>query len=145
MPKCVTEHFTLKIPSDWADRSMITWVAPNDGKRKVLPNILCSKDKMKKDEDLDTFVNRQLKELMTKVQNFDLEKREKAVFGGKDAVVLEFCMKPQETMLKQRQIFFRTSPNDLTVSTVVATAAKADFAGLEPTFKSIFDSVAWTG
>ena len=143
MAKCVTEDFTLKIPSDWADRSMITWVAPNDGRRKVLPNILCSKDVMKNGEDLDTFVNRQLKELMTKVKNFKLVKRENALFGGKPAVVLQFCMKPQETMLKQHQVFFVANPKSTTVNTVVATSAEGDFAEFEATFNSILGSVSW--
>lgn len=143
MPKCVTEDYTLKVPSNWADKSMITWVAPNNGKREVLPNILCSKDEMGKDENLDVFVNRQLKELMTKVENFDLIKREKAEFGGKPAVVLQFCMKPQETLLQQQQVFFQTSARSKTVHTVVATASNRDFADLAKTFKAIFESVSW--
>ena len=144
MPKCVTEDFTLNVPADWADKSMITWVAPNNGKREVLPNILCSKDVLGKGETLDSFVNRQLKELMNKVQNFDLVKRENGEFGGKPAVILQFCMKPQETMLQQQQVFFQTKPTSKVVNTVVATAAKRDFADLEKTFNAIFGSVSWT-
>lgn len=144
MAKCITEDFALTVPADWQDRSMITWVAPHDGKRQVAPNILCSKDQLKQGEDLDAFVNRQLKELMTKVKNFDLEKRENADFGGKPAVVLEFSMNPQGVPLKQRQVFFLSHSNTRIVNTVVATAAKTDFPALEKSFKSIFESVSWT-
>lgn len=143
MPRCVTENYTLKVPTNWADRSMITWVAPNNGKREVLPNILCSKDEMGKDENLDTFVNRQLKELMTKVENFDLIKREKTTFGGKPAVSLQFRMKPQETLLQQQQVYFQTDLRSKTAHTVVATAADRDFADLQNTFEDIFNSISW--
>lgn len=143
MPKCVTEEFSLNIPSDWTDKSMITWVAPNNGKRTVMPNILCSKDVMGKDDNLGTFVNGQLKELMTKVENFDLIKRENGTFGGKPAVILQFSMRPQGTMLQQQQVFFQSDPRSKVVNTVVATAAQSDFGDLEKTFTSIFDSVSW--
>lgn len=143
MPKCVTEHFALTVPGDWADRSMITWVAPDNGKRKVLPNILCSRDTLKTGEDLGAYVNRQLKELMNKVQNFDLGTREDAMFGGKPAVVLDFTMKPQGVTLRQKQIFFQPVTGDAGVATVVATAAKSDFDGLAKTFDDIFKSVSW--
>lgn len=143
MPKCVTEEFTLNIPADWADKSMITWVAPNNGKRAVSPNILCSKDVMGKDDNLGTFVNGQLKELMTKVENFDLIKRENGTFGGKPAVILQFSMKPQGVMLQQQQVFFLSNPRSKVVNTVVATAAQSDFAELENTFNAIMNSVSW--
>ncbi|MCU0827470.1 MAG: DUF1795 domain-containing protein [Tabrizicola sp.] len=143
MPKCVTEDFTLTVPSDWADRSMITWVAPHSAARKVAPNVLCSQDMMKADEDLDGFVNRQLKELMTKVQDFDLVSRQSVAFGGRPAVLLDFRMKPQGVMLQQRQVFFQSPANPRVVRTVVVTAARSDFPALEKTFESILQSVSW--
>lgn len=122
---------------------MITWAAPASTKRQVMPNILCSNDLLQKDENLDVFVNRQLKELMTKVTNFDLIKREKTTFGGKEAVVLQFTMKPQAVLLKQQQVYFLPDAKGKKVSTVVATAGERDFADLEKTFDSIFASVSW--
>lgn len=122
---------------------MITWVAPASTKRQVMPNILCSNDFLQKDENLDVFVNRQLKELMTKVTNFDLIQREKTTFGGNQAVVLQFTMKPQTVLLKQQQVYFLPDPKGKKVCTVVATAAERDFADLEKTFASIFASVSW--
>ena len=143
MPRCVTEEFTLAVPADWVDRSMITWVAPAVGKRVVSPNILVSKDRLKAGETLDTFVNRQLTELLTKVRNFELIRRDATEFGGIPAVVVEFSMNPHGVPLHQRQIFFMSGLVPDQVSTVVATAAKADFAGLEPVFRSILESVSW--
>lgn len=144
MARCATEHFTLTVPGDWSDRSMITWVAPDNGKRKVLPNILCSRDTLKEGEDLGAYVNRQLKELMNKVQNFDLGTREDTTFGGKPAVMLDFTMKPQGMTLRQRQVFFQPEDGKPGVSTVVATAAKSDFDAFSTTFDDIFNSVSWT-
>jgi hypothetical protein len=143
MPKCVTEDFSLTVPSDWVDRSMITWVAPHSPARKVAPNVLCSQDMLKPDEDLDGFVNRQLKELITKVQDFDLVSRKATDFGGRPAVMLDFRMKPQGVTLQQRQVFFQSPSNPRNVRTVVVTAARSDFAALEKTFESILKSASW--
>lgn len=143
MSICYTESYTLTVPDGWADRSMITWVAPPSPKYKVLPNLLCSRGELQPDEALDAFVNRQLKELMAQVKNFDLISRQNVEFGDRPAVELVFAMKPQSVMLQQRQIFFQVDPEKPAVNTVVATAAKEDFAELAPIFESIFQSVSW--
>lgn len=143
MSLCLTERFSLTVPDTWVDRSMITWVAPVSAGYKVLPNLLCSKGEMHASEDLDRYVNRQLKELMGKVKNFDLVSRQNTTFGGVPAVELVFRMRPQGIMLQQRQIFFRTDISSNSVYTVVVTAAKDDFDKLAPTFDDILNSVSW--
>ena len=143
MSKCRTERFSLDVPDEWQDRSMITWVAPPSAGYKVLPNLLCSRGEIHDTEDLDKFVNRQLKELMGKVKNFELISRQNTLFGGVPAVELSFRMRPQGVMLQQRQIFFRTDLNSRTAHTVVLTAAQEDFAKLAPTFDRILNSVSW--
>lgn len=143
MQKCHTLRFDLDIPDEWADRSMITWVAPPSPKYKVLPNILCSSAQIQGAEDLDKFVNRQLKELMGQVKNFDLISRQKTMFGGVPAVELVFCMRPQGIMLQQRQIFFCPDLNDRTVYTVVATSAREDSETMAPVFEQILSSISW--
>lgn len=145
MSLCHTDAFTLTVPDDWVDRSMITWVAPPSAGYKVMPNLLCSKGEMQANEDLDRFVNRQLKDLMGQVRNFDLISRRNVLFGGRPAVELLFCMRPQGIMLKQRQLFFQTDPQGRTVNTVVLTAARDDYDALAPGFEQILNSVAWRG
>lgn len=144
MPVCHTDRYSLEVPDDWIDRSMITWVAPPSAGYKVMPNLLCSKGEIYDTEDLDKYVNRQLKELMGKVKNFDLISRQNTTFGRVPAVELSFCMRPQGIMLQQRQIFFRTSLSERIVHTVVFTAARDDFDKLAPTFDTILNSVSWT-
>ncbi|RMC33183.1 DcrB-related protein [Paracoccus alkanivorans] len=144
MPVCHTDRYSLEVPDDWIDRSMITWVAPPSAGYKVMPNVLCSKGEIYDTEDLDKYVNRQLKELMGKVKNFDLISRQNTTLGRVPAVELSFCMRPQGIMLQQRQIFFRTSLGERIVHTVVFTAARDDFDKLAPTFDTILNSVSWT-
>lgn len=143
MPVCLTDTFSLDVPDGWADRSMITWVAPPKPGYKVLPNLLCSKGEMQGGEDLDHFVNRQLKELMGQVKNFDLISRQKTTFGGVPAVELAFCIRPQTVMLQQQQIFFQTDLNSQVVHTVVLTAARENFEALKPVFDEILGSISW--
>lgn len=143
MSVCTTDSFSLTVPDGWADRSMITWVAPPRPGYKVLPNLLCSKGEMQAGEDLDRFVNRQLKELMGQVKNFDLISRQQTKFGGVPAVELSFCMRPQGVMLQQQQIFFQTDLKSQLVHTVVLTAARENFETLKPVFDEILGSISW--
>ncbi len=143
MSVCLIDNFTLAIPDGWADRSMITWVAPPKPSYKVLPNLLCAKGELQNGEDLDKFVNRQLKELMGRVKNFDLISRQQTKFGGVPAVELSFTMRPQGVMLQQKQLFFQTDLNSPIVQTVVLTAARENFEELTPVFEEILNSVSW--
>lgn len=143
MSICRTEFFDLTVPEGWADRSMITWVAPPRPGYKVLPNLLCSKGELQRGEDLDKFVNRQLKELMGQVKNFDLVSRQNTLFGGVPAVELVFRMRPQNVTLQQRQIFFQKDPGRADVQTVVVTAAREDFEAMAPEFAKMLASVSW--
>lgn len=143
MSRCQTEFYSLAVPDDWSDRSMITWVAPQQAGGKVLPNLLCSKGEKQAGEDLDGFVNRQLKELMGKVKNFELISRHNTTFGGLPAVELNFAMRPQGIMLQQRQVFFSAGPDDRIIHTVVVTAAREDFPRMEPLFQQMLSSVSW--
>ncbi|KGJ04220.1 hypothetical protein SAMN04487972_10916 [Paracoccus halophilus] len=143
MSTCRTESFTLTLPDEWADRSMITWVAPPSANYQVLPNLLCSRGELQQGETLDGFVNRQLRGLMAQVRNFDLMSRQNVEFGGRPAVELVFAMTPQSVVLKQRQLFFQADPDGAMVDTVVATAARENFDELASVFESIFQSVSW--
>lgn len=143
MSTCLTESFSLTVPDSWSDRSMITWVAPAAPGYKVLPNLLCSRGELQPGENLGSFVNRQLKELMGQVKNFDLISRQDVEFGGRPAVELVFAMKPQSVMLQQRQLFFQVDLGKPLVNTVVATAARDNFEELAPVFESILRSVTW--
>lgn len=143
MSVCRTEHFDLTVPDGWADRSMVTWVAPPQPGYKVLPNLLCSRGELQRGEDLDKFVNRQLKELMGQVKNFDLVSRQGTLFGGLPAIELVFRMRPQSVTLQQRQIFFQSDPTSAEVQTVVVTAAREDFDKMAPIFSQMLASVSW--
>ena len=143
MQTCNTGLFELSIPDNWEDRSMITWVAPPSPRYKVLPNVLISKSRMLPAEDLPAFVNRQLKELMSKVGHFELLRRGDTELSGRPAVELVFSMKPQNILLMQRQIFFNSPGEAHMVHTVVATSAKDDWPTLESDFDGIFRSLNW--
>ena len=108
-----------------------------------MPNLLCSRGDLWPGEDLDAFVNRQLKDLMMQVKSFDLISRQNVRFADRPAVELVFCMKPQTVTLKQRQLFFQTDPAGPAVQTVVVTAAKENFDELAPVFDGILESAVW--
>lgn len=143
MTQYQTNRFTMAVPDSWVDRSMFSWVAPPSPEYKVLPNVLCSAGDLQTGEDLGRFVNRQLKELMAQVRNFDLISRQDTLLGGVPAVELLFRMRPQTVMLQQRQLFFRIDPDLDKVNTMVFTAAADDFDKLASVFSEIMNSVSW--
>ncbi len=144
MSKVVTNDFTLDVPSNWIDRSLITWVAPPTPNRQVNPNILCGRDELKPNQTLDQYVNFQLKQLMNEVDNFSLIKREAIKLNKTDAISVVFNINPRGILLRQNQIYFVTNHQKGRVSSIVATAADADFDKLEPAFDNIFKSFKLT-
>lgn len=142
MVMCKTDGFTLELPDDWSDRTMVTWVAPARS-GSVAPNLLCSRAELNPDESLGAFVNRQLRELMVQIRHFELISRNDTVFGGRPAVEIVYCMKPRTLTLKQRQIFLLPRDGSPVVQTFVMTSTRDEYDELTPVFDAIFRSVVW--
>jgi len=129
------------MPDGWVDRTMIAWSAPQMAGRAVTPNMLIAYDMRQKGEDLEAYVNRQLKKLMGKANKFQLDLRRDAVLAAKPAIELLFQWDSGNGMLKQRQLYSLLP--DGRVMTVVNTALASDFDRCEPQFQAIMQSFGW--
>jgi hypothetical protein len=136
-----TRDFHFELPEDWIDRTMVIWSAPPIAGQQVTPNIVIAYDTLGVGEDLAEFVNRQLKQLMTKGKSFHLDVRRDTLLDARAAVELVFRWDSGTGMLKQRQIY--SSLPDRRVVTFVHTAGGADFDRADPQFAEIQKTFRW--
>ncbi len=144
MQKCATTDFEFKVPDSWQDKSMISFVAPPSPGQKIYPNILVGKDTLQRNETLDRYVNRQLKDVFTKLPDFELLRREKGVVQGRDAVDLIFELSMEGNSVRQRQLYFVSNEGKKRVSNIVITASEYDFNTMKEKFNSIIGSLVFT-
>ncbi len=136
-----TRDFQFELPDDWIDRTMVAWSARPTPGHAVAPNILIAYDALPEGDDLPAYVNRQLKELMTKARKFQLDLRQDILLSHKPAIELVFHWDMGNGLLKQRQIYSMLS--DRRVVTWVNTAAADEFEQHEPLFTSMRNSFSW--
>lgn len=140
-PYIQTKDFTISVPDDWLDNSMQVWSAPPDPKNQVAPNIVASCSKLPPGQAFSTFVNAQMKELMTVGTQVDIHARNPINWQGCPTIELEFSWDNNGTRLKQRQLYIQRNTHDIV--SVVFTASEADFEGQRPLFEKIEKNFQW--
>ena len=136
-----TKDFHFDLPDQWIDRTMIAWSAPQSPGRAVAPNVLIAYDTPRNGETLAAYVDRQLRDLMSKAKKFQLDLRRDTELQGRKAVELLFQWDTGTALLKQRQIY-SLLPDGRTL-TLVNTATSAEFEQIEPQFSAIYNSFGW--
>lgn len=142
MPQtCRTRDFSFQVPDDWMDRSMIAWSAPADNDSPLAPNIMIAYDRPKSGETVGAYVNRQLQDLSTRAQGFQLELRRDVMLAGRQAVEIMFQWNSGNGIIKQRQLYSGL-PDGRCIS-IVNTAPALRFAESDKQFLAMLDSFTW--
>jgi hypothetical protein len=126
------------VPDSWLDRTVTAFSAPLKPNQRIAPNIVLTRDLAGDREDAAKYADRQLVELARNLAGFDLEERRQVQVGGLPGVELLFTWSGQNGTIRQKQTFVLTKGRKLL--TFVATAAKDDFAAMEPQFAAILAS-----
>ena len=140
-PKLVAHDLSMCVPDAWVDKSMQVWSAPPQSGKKVLPNVVLVRERLKPGQDFNAYVNDQLKTLMDQGENLELETREGGEFLGRPSVLLEFSWESNEKWLRQQQLY--VAKEDGEVINIVFTAAKKEFGKHKPVFEQILASFTW--
>ncbi|WP_029013146.1 DcrB-related protein [Niveispirillum irakense] len=144
MPQtCHTRDFSFQVADDWVDRSMIAWSAPIDGRGPTAPNLMIAYDRPPPEETVGAYVNRQLQDLSTRAQGFQLELRRDAMLAGQAAVEIMFQWNSGSGIIRQRQIY-SLLPDGRCIC-IVNTAPADRFADSDKQFLAILDSFVWSG
>lgn len=136
-----TRSFSIDVPVEWIDRSMQIWSAPPSEDSKVAPNVVVMREQMPEGKNLSSFVSMQMKELLNKGDDLEIEHQKEIVFKNVPAKEILFTWKASNQRLKQKQLFIHQD-NDQIVS-MVFTAAAEDFEKHLPVFSNIENSFSW--
>jgi hypothetical protein len=139
---CRQPEFSFQVPDEWVPRTIISWSAPPAAGRSVTPNVVVAYDRPEPGEDLDTYANRQLKDLAARARQFHLDLRRPVVLGGRAAIEAIFHWDSGGGVHKQQQVYSLLP--DGTVILIANLASLADFAAIEPLFRSILGSFTWS-
>lgn len=138
----VSKYVDIQIahPGDWVDRSIVALSMAPDPSRKVLPNVLVTKDFP---EDLGTaqeHADKTLVLLAKQMRHFELISSGKTCIDGVDGVELLYTWTGNEGSLKQRQIFVVC---DGKVFSIVNTALSDDFEEVDEIFQQMLKSITF--
>ena len=139
---CRQPEFSFQVPDDWISRSVISWSASPAAGHRVTPNVVVAYDQVRPGEDIDTYANRQLKELSASAQKFHLDLRRPVVLGGRAAIEVVFHWQSGNGVQKQQQVY--TLLPDGRVVLIANLASLADFPAVEPMFRGILGSFVWS-
>lgn len=95
---------SFETPSDWNDKSLVTFSAPA-ASSAIAPNIVMTKDRLAPPvRDLESYADRQLVLLARQLEGLDIEERTRSKISGCDAIALRFSWKGPAGVIAQQLI-----------------------------------------
>lgn len=131
-----TGTFSLEIPDDWQDRSIISFtasVAPNE----FAPNVVITKETIDARISVEDYANRQFDLTQAEVQGLKIIERNNTNIGSLPAVQIVQRIAAHGLDLQQLQTFILV---DEEIFIVTCTTTAAAFSQHLPRFKNIVES-----
>lgn len=129
-------NFTLDVPDDWQDRSIISFVA-KVAPGEFAPNVVVTKEAVDPDASVEDYANRQFTVTQAEVQGLSVIEQHNITIGGKPAVQIVQKIAAHGLTLHQLQTFVLA---DEEIYIVTCTSSAANFAQHLPRFKKIIQS-----
>jgi hypothetical protein len=139
MPRYQSADLKFDVPADWQDRTITAFAAPPKPGRKVVPNLVLTREAGDGRESVTAYADRQLVEFAKRLDDFELEQRRERPLGGLPAVELTFTWHNPLGVLRQRQLCVLLRGH--TVLNLTLSALAEDFAAVEPAFDAILASL----
>lgn len=119
-----TNKFSLHIPDDWQDRSIITFAA-SYSPGEFSPNAVITREAVPADTSIEDYANFQFNITQAEVQGLQVISRENTLINGSPAVQIVQTIAAHGLNLQQLQTFV-LSDEIIYVITCTATAATFD-------------------
>jgi hypothetical protein len=129
------------VPRDWKDRSVVAFAAPMKVGQGKSANLVMTRDELRSAENLQAYIDRQVVELKSRLENFRMHERVERTLGGLPATELRFGWHGQGGALEQRLVFVGDQRRG--VLTFTATMPKTEAGRLNPLFDRILASVTF--
>lgn len=132
-----TGNFTLDIPDDWQDRSILSFVAtvsPNE----FAPNVVVTKEFVEPETSVEDYANKQFAVTQSEVEGLKIVDQQNIDIGGEPAVQVVQKISAHGLNLQQLQTFILS---DAVIYIVTCTATAAAFAQHLTRFQKIARSI----
>lgn len=139
MPRHEQADVSFDVPRHWDDKTLVAYAAPPQPGQATTANLVMTRDALLDKEMLADYADRQLSELATRLDDFELDKREQTTLGGLPAIALRFTSRSASGPLAQRLVMVEGRRRSLYCFT--ATTPSADAAQNDPLFDRILGSV----
>jgi hypothetical protein len=139
MPRHEQKEISFDVPRHWEERTIVAFAAPKEPAQAVAANLVMTEDRLRDGETLGDYADRQLAELVKRLDAFELVRRETSTLGGAPAVTIRFAARASSAPLLQRLVVVEGRRRSVFCFT--ATTARADAEQNEPLFDRILSTV----
>lgn len=135
--KIINNGFTLEIPNDWQDRSMISFAAPyKEG--EFTPNIFIVRQPIPPAFDFADFVAAQVEAVKAaSAEGFEELGTRRGSLGGRETFEMSYRFRNEDWLVRQIQTLIKA---EQAVYAVTASALDKEFSQWETQFQNIVKS-----
>jgi hypothetical protein len=130
---------SFDVPRDWEDRTVIAYAAPPQGDQRATSNVVVTRDRFPDDEELESYVARQVESLEGRLKGFALNEMEETTVSERPAISLSFSSNGPNGKLEQRLTIVAMPDRAVTSFTMTAPASEAAQVG--PLFDRMVSSI----
>lgn len=129
-------NFTIETPNDWQDRSIITFVAPNQT-GEFASNVVITREAIDAKLTVEDYANRQFAIAQREIAGIKIVEQNNITLGGKPAIETIQNLSANNLALRQLQIFVLL---DREICVITCTATVGNFNQNLPRFRKILES-----
>lgn len=134
-------NFTLEVPDDWQDRSIISFVA-TVAPGEFAPNVVVTKEPIDEETSVEDYAHRQFAVTQAEVQGLSVVEQQNVEINGRPAVQIVQKISAHGLNLQQLQTFILAEEE---IYVVTCTSTAAAFQQHLPGFQKIADSLRLKG
>lgn len=132
-----TGDFSLEVPDDWQDRSIVTFVA-TVAPTEFAPNVVVNREQVSVEMSVEDYAQRQFLTTQAEVEGLSIVEQHNITINGRPAVRIIQKIAAHRLKLQQLQTFILT---DSEIFIVTCTATASSFVQHLPRFEKIAHSL----
>lgn len=139
MPRYQDEAMFFDVPRDWQDRTIVAYAAPPLPGRERTSNLVMTREELREDETLASYVDRQVEQLAQRMEGFELIERESRQVADRPAVCVRIRSGNESDKFEQHLAMVEMPRR--VVASFTMTVPDDDAAQMAPLFDRILSTV----
>lgn len=140
MPSHEDADVMFDVPRDWDNRTLVAYAAPLAPGQTAAANIVMTREKLPKDETLDSYADKQVEELAERLDGFELIHHSETTVDGRPALSFWFGSRGAQNVSYEQRLVIVHAPGQRLLSFTM-TSPEEDAEAMEPLFERILGSV----